>query len=220
MKKIILAIVAATLIANVSSAQVESEFDLDFEPMDLRDQVTVGFKAGVNFSNVYDTQGEEFEYESKVGFAGGVFLAIPLGTYLGIQPEVLYSKKGFNSTGSVLGSYYEFKRTSDWLDIPLFLSIKPSSTLTLLGGPQFSYLLDGKYDFNGGIISGGLVEELENDDVRDNILGLVGGLDLTLDNVVISGRVGWDLKENNEDGNSNTPRYKNTWLQFTFGFRF
>lgn len=216
MKKIILAIVAATLIVKIVSAQVESEI----EPLDLRNQVTFGLKAGINFSTIYDSKDEEFESEAKMGFAGGAFLAIPLGTYLGIQPEVLYSRKGFKSTGSTLGSEYEFTRRTNWLDVPLLVAIKPSSTLTILGGPQFSWLIDEEYDFDNELISGEVGREFENDDLRDNILGLTGGIDLTLGNVVISGRIGWDLKENNQGEASTTPRYKNTWLQFTFGFRF
>lgn len=212
MKKIILAIVVATFLANVSSAQEE--------PLDLRENVTFGLKAGVNLSNVYDSQGEEFESDGKIGLAAGAFVAIPLGTYLGLQPEVLYSQKGFKATGSVLGSDYEFKRNTNWLDVPVFLAVKPSSTITLLAGPQFSWLLDGKYDFENDIISGELGQDFEDEDVRDNTLGLVGGIDFTLDNLVIGGRVGWDLKENNEDGSSDTPRYKNAWIQATLGFRF
>jgi len=212
MKKIILAIAAATFMVNMSSAQEE--------PLDLRENLTFGIKAGINLSNVYDSQGEDFENDAKIGFAGGAFVAIPLGTYIGIQPEVLYSQKGFKATGSVLGSDYEFKRTTNYLDVPLFLAVKPSSTVTLLAGPQFSWLLDGKYDFENDIISGGIGQEFDNDDVRNNTLCLTGGIDFTLDNLVISGRAGWDLKENNKDGTSTTPRYKNVWLQATLGFRF
>ena len=212
MKKIILAIIVVALMVNLSSAQEE--------PLDLRGKVTFGLKAGVNLSNVYDSQGEEFDSEAKIGFAGGAFLAIPLGKYLGIQPEVLYSQKGFKATGSVLGSDYEFKRNTNYLDVPLLIAVKPSSTITLLAGPQFSWLLDGKYDFENKILSGELGQEFDNEDVRENTLCLTGGIDFTLDNIVISGRAGWDLKENNKDGTSDTPRYKNAWIQATFGFRF
>ena len=212
MKKIILSIIAATFMVNLSSAQEE--------PVDLRKNLTFGLKAGVNLSNVYDATGEEFDNEAKFGLAAGAFVAIPLGTYIGIQPEVLFSQKGFKATGSVLGSDYEFKRNTNYLDVPIFLALKPSPIVTLLAGPQFSFLLDGKYDFENEIISGELGDEFENDDVRNNTLCLTGGIDLTLDNLVISGRAGWDLKENNEKGESTTPRYKNVWLQATIGFRF
>ena len=176
------------------------------------DQVTFGVKAGVNLSNVYDTKGQEFDNEAKFGLATGAFLAIPFGEYVGIQPEVLYSQKGFKATGT-LG---EFTRTTNWLDVPVYLAIKPSPIITLLAGPQYSYLLEGKYDFNSPLGSGGF----DNDDPRKSMWSVAGGIDLNLDNVVIGGRAGWDLQENNKNGTTTTPRYKNVWLQATFGFRF
>jgi hypothetical protein len=33
-------------------------------------------------------------------------------------------------------------------------------------------------------------------------------------------RGSWDLKNNNGDGTSTTPRYKNVWYQATVGYRF
>lgn len=190
------------------------------EVLDLREDLTFGIKGGVNFSNIYDSNEEDFDAEGKVGFVAGAFLGIPLGQIVGIQPEVLYSQRGFQATGSNLLGDYEFKRTTNYLDVPLFLAIKPSPALTLLAGPQFSFLLDGKYDFESGILTGGLEEDFENEDVRKNTLCITGGVDFNFDNLVISGRAGWDLKENNEDGSSTTPRYKNVWLQATLGFRF
>lgn len=212
MKRIILAMIAITFMINMSVAQEET--------LDLRENVTFGIKGGVNFSNVYDSNEEDFDAEGKVGFVAGAFLGIPLGQVVGIQPEVLYSQRGFQATGSNLLGEYEFKRTTNYLDVPLFLAIKPSPVLTLLAGPQFSFLLDGKYDFESGILTGGLEEDFDNEDVRKNTMCITGGVDFNFDNLVISGRAGWDLKENNEDGSSTTPRYKNVWLQATLGFRF
>lgn len=212
MKKIILAIVAATFIVNVGSAQMNS--------MDLREELTFGVKAGVNLANVYDSEGEEFDNEAKLGLAAGAFVSIPLSTYLGIQPEVLFSQKGFKATGSVLGSDYEFKRTTNWLDIPLLLAVKPSPALTILAGPQYSFLLKEEYDFENDLISGEVGQEFDDEDLRENTLCLTGGVDLNLENLVIGGRVGFDLQDNNKDGSDTTPRYKNVWLQATVGFRF
>lgn len=212
MKKIILAIIIATFMVNVGSAQMNT--------MDLREELTFGIKAGLNLSNLYDSEGEEFDNEAKFGLATGAFVSIPISTYLGVQPEVLFSQKGFKATGSVLGSDYEFKRTTNWLDVPLLLAIKPNPTLTILAGPQYSFLLEGEYDFDNEIVSGGIEQEFDNEDIRENTLCLTGGADLNFDNLVISGRVGIDLQENNKDGSDTTPRYKNVWIQATFGFRF
>lgn len=212
MKKIILAMIAITFMINMSVAQEDV--------LDLRENFTFGVKGGLNISNIYDSNEEDFDAESKLGLAAGIFLGIPLGQVLGIQPEVLYSQRGFKATGDNLLGDYELTRTTNYLDVPIFLAIKPSPMLTLLAGPQFSFLLDGKYDFENNILSGGLEEDFENEDARKNTTCITGGIDINLENLVLGGRVGWDLKENNEDGSSDTPRYKNVWFQATLGFRF
>ena len=112
---------------------------------DDRDQLKFGIKAGVNFSNVYDEEGDDFVADGKTGLAAGAFVSIPLGKFFGIQPEVMYSQKGFKSSGDVLGIDYDYKVTSSYLDIPVLLQVKPSQYFTIVAGPQFSYLLDTKY---------------------------------------------------------------------------
>ena len=56
----------------------------------------------------------------------------------------IFSQKGFKSTGTFLGTDYETTRTTDYIDIPLFLAVKPVEYVTLLFGPQYSYLLKQK----------------------------------------------------------------------------
>jgi hypothetical protein len=43
---------------------------------------------------------------------------------------------------------------------------------------------------------------------------------VNLDHTVIGARAGWDLSNNNGNGTSSTPRYKNAWVQATVGYRF
>lgn len=210
MKKIILIISAVTTMANFSNAQ----------ETDLRERLLFGLKAGVNYSNVYDTQGEEFQADPKMGIAAGAFIAIPIGKYLGIQPEVLYSQKGFKATGRILGGNYEFTRTTSFIDVPFLVSFKPSEFLTLLAGPQYSYLIKQSDVFANSSTSILQEQEFENDNIRKNILCLTGGADLTLKHIVLGARVGWDIQNNNGDGTSSTPRYKNVWYQATIGYRF
>lgn len=212
MKNIFLLLLVITGVSTIGSAQESSD--------NGREKVKVGIKAGVNYSNVYDTKGDEFKANAKVGLAAGIFLSIPIGKYFGIQPEVLFSQKGFQATGRLLGSTYDFTRTTDYIDVPLFLAIKPAGFLTILAGPQFSYLLKQKDVFANGTATVQQEREFENDDIRKNTLCFIGGIDINISHVVIGARVGWDSMNNNGDGTSTTPRYKNTWLQGTVGIRF
>ncbi len=185
-----------------------------------QDKIQVGAKAGLSYSNVYDTDGEKFDADAKLGFTGGVFVAIPIGQLLGIQPEILITQKGFKRDGSILGSSYSFKRTTTYLEIPLLLQVKPVEIITLLAGPQFSYLLKSHDKFSNSAISYDQEEEFDQDNIRKNILGIVGGLDVNLMPLVLSARVGWDIQNNKGDGTSTDPRYKNISSQLTIGFKF
>ncbi len=186
---------------------------------DRRDKFTFGVKAGANYSNVWDEQGQDFNADARVGFAGGIFIGIPIGTFLGVQPEMLVSQKGFQANGTLLGQPYSFTRTTTYLDIPLQLQIKPIEYLTIVAGPQYSYLFNQKDVYTFGSNSVAQEQEFNNDNIRKNILGFVAGGDINISHVVISGRIGWDFQTNNGDGTSTTPRYKNKWVQFTIGFK-
>lgn len=211
MKKIIYLLAITTLFTNTFKAQEDET--------DQRSKLLFGVKAGINYSNVYDSQGEAFVANPKLGFAGGVFIAIPIGKFLGIQPEVLYSQKGFKANGTLLGSTYSLKRTSNFLDIPLFVSLKPSEFITILAGPQFSYLISQTDAFANGTTTIEQEQEFQKQDFRKNIMCAVVGVDLTMKHLVIGVRAGWDLQKNNIDAASTTPRYKNAWYQATIGYR-
>ncbi len=184
------------------------------------EHLLIGVKAGANFSNVYDTHGENFKADTKIGFVAGGFISIPMVRFLAIQPEVLFSQKGFHATGNILGSSYEFTRTTDYLDIPIFLAFKPTTSVTLLAGPQYSYLMKQTDVFKNATTTIEQEKEFGNDNVRKNTLCLVTGIDVNLYHVVLGARGGWDVRNNNGDGTSSTPRYKNMWLQATVGYRF
>jgi hypothetical protein len=218
MQKIILLLFVFCLsIAEAKSQENNSNTENN---VDQRDKLQIGFKAGANFSNVYDAKGDQFKADPKFGFVGGVFLSIPIGKYLGIQPEVLFSQKGFKATGSILGSSYKFTRTTNYIDIPLLIALKPIESVTILGGPQYSYLIKQKDEFSNAILSTTQEQEFNNDNIRKNTLCILGGIDINCNPLVISARAGWDFMNNNGDGTSSTPRYKNVWYQLTLGLKF
>lgn len=209
MKNILFTITLA-LMASYGLAQGNEE---------IRDKHKFGIKAGANVANVYDTEGEAFEAKGKAGLVLGAFLSLPIGKYVGIQPEVLFSQKGFRATGSVLGSNYDLTRTLNYLDIPLLLSIKPIPAISILAGPQVSFLLKRTDAFKNDNITVEQEEAFKNENFRKNMLGFTGGIDFNIKHFVIGTRVGWDLMRNNGDGTTTTPRYKNAWVQGTLGFR-
>lgn len=183
-------------------------------------KISVGVKAGVNYSNVYDSQSDDFNADAKMGLAAGVFVAIPIGQFFGFQPELLFSQKGCKLTGSVLGFDYSLTRTSNYIDVPLLFALKPSTFVTVLLGPQYSYLVKQTDLFENPLLNTEVEEKFDNENIRRNTLGFICGLDVNIDDFVVGARVAWDLFNNNGDGTSTTPRYKNVIGQITLGYRF
>ena len=210
MKKIVFLFAVQLCVAQFTFAQKNEEFT---------EKLNFGLKAGVNLSNVYDEKGEEFRADSKLGFAAGAFVDIPVGKFIGFQPEVLLSQKGFQATGRILGSSYSFTRTTTFLDIPLLFAIKPVDFITILAGPQYSYLIKQKDVFTNAINTIEQETEFSNDNIRKNTLCFTGGVDVNISHLVLGARIGWDLLNNNGNGTSETPRYKNMWYQASIGFR-
>ena len=203
------------MISGVSSLAQTSTGLPDY---DSRNELRFGLKVGVNFSNVYDEQGEDFVAQGKAGLAAGAFLSVPLTKFIGFQPEIMYSQKGYKQDFTVLNTTNEFKVTTTYLDIPLQLQIKPIEQVTLLVGPQYSYLLDTKYELNGNSTTN--EEDVNSGNLKKNIFGFVVGADFNYENLVLSTRAGWDISKSNEDGDTTNPRYKNQVIQVTLGYRF
>lgn len=213
MKKVIIMIAFVTVAVTTSNAQTTTTTD-------NREALSFGLKLGANYSNVYDSESQDFVADSKFGFAGGGFVSIPFGRFIGIQPEIMFSQKGFKSTGTYLGNTYSMTRTTDYIDVPLLFAVKPIKEVTVLFGPQFSYLMKQKDDFTDGTITSTQQQDFNNDNIRKNTFCLTGGLDFNMNNFVLGLRTGWEVKNNDGDGNSTTPRYKNMWHQLTVGYRF
>ncbi len=224
-KRIALLMLLSAASAGTAFAQTETETvvvtqEEQRSPNDFRKYLQFGLKGGLNYSNVYNTKGEQFDANPAVGFVGGAFVMIPIGKLMGIQPEFLISQKGFSATGQILGSPYDFERTTTYLDVPIFFMLKPDGMVSFLAGPQYSYLLKKRDVFTNALTTVEQEQEFENDNVRKNILALVGGVDINMQHLVVGARAGIDLLRNNGDGTSTTPEYKNAWVQVTLGYRF
>lgn len=203
---------AATLIALTFSTTLKAQDD-------SRENFHFGIKGGLNFASLIQDDYPDYDVDHKMGYVAGAYMAIPLGKFIGLQPEVLVSQKGFESTGRVLLNNYTFRRTTTWLDIPLLVQIKPTEHIALVGGIQYSYLLKKKDEVSGSDVIVTDDVRYENQDITKNILGAVVGLDINLNHFMIFGRYNIDLRKNNGDGTSTVPEYKNQVFQVGVGLR-
>jgi len=213
LNKFFIAPVFAMALCSAQSIIAQNQNNSSAYDMDAREELKVGIKAGANYSNVYSENSDDFVADGKVGFAGGLFVSIPLGKFIGVQPELLYSQKGFK--GEIAGA--DFKATHNYLDLPLHLQLKPTQNISILAGPQFSYLLSSKYEL--GTFSAVSEQDLEDENNRAT-LGVSAGIDFTVDSFLISARGSWDLSKVNEDNSTSDLNYKNQVLQVTVGYRF
>lgn len=196
-----------------ASAQENNESHND-DPM-----VRIGFKGGLSIATIIKTNDNNFSSAPLYGFNGGVVLQLPLGHIIAIQPEVLFSQKGYRATGTALvGGDYDYRRYLNFLDIPILLRINASKDFGIVIGPQYSYLLSTHTTFKSGDATYEQTVNNENDNITKNIFGGVIGADINLNrNLFIYGRYTIDFKNNNGDGTSSTPSYKNQVFQFGVG---
>ena len=109
--------------------------------------VRFGLRAGGNYSNLAGNVQHENTYDNKLGFLGGVIVNVPVVEDLfSVQPEVLYSQKGFENKPTefttILGAKQkrEGSVSYNYLDVPVLLKINAGGFIAE-AGPQYSYLL-------------------------------------------------------------------------------
>jgi len=186
------------------------------------DQVPrLGIKGGLSMASIIKTNGSGFSSTPLYGFNGGLVFQLPLGDVISLQPELLFSQKGYHATGSTFIGGYDYKRFLNFLDIPLLLRISPIKTFGIVLGPQYSYLLSTKTSFNTGNAAYVQTVNNENNSITKNIFGGVIGVDVNVNSFLfVYGRYTLDFKNNNGDGTSSTPAYKNQVFQVGAGFLF
>lgn len=185
-----------------------------------RETIRFGVKVGANYSDVYATKGDNFNPDGKLGFATGLFAQLPLSDRIGLQPEVLYSEKGFKATGEVVGNTYVFTRTNSYIDIPVFLTLELYPFISVLAGPQYSYLINTHNKFTNATSSIDTEKAIDNEDGRKHNFGVVGGFDINIGQFVVGPRIGIDALRNTSEDTPFIPSHKNLWIQATLGYRF
>lgn len=106
-------------------------------------QIQFGVKAGANFSTL--TGSDVSGASTKVGFQGGVLVAVPVAAGFCVQPEVNYSMQG--AKGSSSGE--SFTLSQNYLNVPVLFKYKHESGLFAETGPQIGFLMSAKVSAGG-----------------------------------------------------------------------
>lgn len=146
MKKFILSLGLLVGIASAAHAQTGVRF---------------GLKAGANYTSV--TADNTDAIESKIGLQAGALANFGLSDLISIQPEVLYSQKGYQ-----LEADSDIKLKLNYIDIPVLVKVNADG-LFFEAGPQL------------GILAGAKITDGDDDeDVKDGYntvdFGYVAGL--------------------------------------------
>ncbi len=126
--------------------------------------VRFGVKAGMNVASM--TKEDGIDNKAKIGFNAGAFANIPIASSFSVQPEILYSGLGTKSTYNYSvtnsGVTYTEKGTSstalNYITVPVMLQYNLIPNLYVEAGPEFGFLLGGKYksDYTATTTTGGI----------------------------------------------------------------
>lgn len=99
-----------------------------------------GLKAGIND---FKLTGRSFDNKTHVGFNGGVYGEYKLSSQWAIQPELEYNLVQ-SKTSEDFNQIYNgvsFQNISlSYISVPVFLIFKPVPELSIMAGPQYSFL--------------------------------------------------------------------------------
>lgn len=108
-------------------------------------QIKVGLKTGFDFGNVKFPAPSDTK--TSVAIYGGLKTEIILGKKFIVQPELLYSQKGF--AFSPLGTSKGGNVSINYISLPLLVGYRPIDKLTVSAGPEFNYLINAKSHIEG-----------------------------------------------------------------------
>lgn len=188
MKKILL--VAVMFLA--TSAAVNAQF------------VQIGVKAGANFAN--QTGGSDFngisvDKEGITSYHAGLVAELKLLEKFSIQPELLYSTVGASYKFSEVSE--DIKNELGYIAIPVMAKIYMTKSLSLELGPQASFLVSNKKEFDAA-------------DPKTFDFSLNAGLGLkVVGGLFVQARYGIGLTEVSKEAD-----FKNSVFQLSAGYMF
>ncbi|KIX22094.1 hypothetical protein SY27_05360 [Flavobacterium sp. 316] len=156
----------------------------------------IGIKAGINYANLTDTS---IKTDAITSYHAGLLAEIRISESFAFQPELLYSTQGASYKNAV----DEFKNELGYISVPLLAKIGLSKSLALEVGPQASFLLSKK-------------DEFDLNDYNSFDFGVNGGLRLRItDNLFAQARYTLGLTEISKNAEA-----KNSVFQLSAGILF
>ncbi|VXC36217.1 conserved exported hypothetical protein [Flavobacterium sp. 9AF] len=167
-----------------------------------------GIKGGLNYSTV--TKGDFNEgADPRTSFYIGFYGEVPLiKKVLSLQPEIIYSRQGFeNNYSTLLGTTYTQEYQIDYINLPVLAKLHIGKVFSVEAGPQFGFKINEKIKTDNNSVI--------NNDVNSFDTALAGGVSFNIDNFLISARYTYSINEVIKNTDS-----KNSVFQLGVGFNF
>lgn len=162
--------------------------------------VDFGLKTGLNISNF---TGGDVDRNNLFGFHVGGFAEFKLNEKFSLQPELLYSTQG-----SEVENLAKIK--VDYLKIPLMIKYYLSENFSIEAGPQASFLVNDKIEFDDSSIPDADIDASSFD------FGLNAGLGYNFNtNIFAQVRYNYGITTVGEN-----PDVKNSVFQMSLGYKF
>jgi len=170
MKKILLILITLLFsLSGIAQKRVTSTDPINhnLEGSTAPNNTGFGLKGGINLAEVNGNPGTYFSFPEKiVSFHAGAYAQFSITDKFSVQPEVLFSRKGFKvSNTGVAGGTNNI--SLDYFDVPVLFSFRLLDNFSLLVGPQASLLITVKENDR----------ELDKADYKSFDYGAVGGLE-------------------------------------------
>jgi len=138
-------------------------------------RISGGIVAGANYSylNTSDEiSGITYDWKWKFGPVGGLYLNIPFGTTVSLEPNVLYSQMGarYYTTDNTTGERLKWTQNLGYLSVPVPLKINAGNSVAFLIGPQVDFLV-------GARVKDASDNKIKNEDEFDQVdIAATGGI--------------------------------------------
>ncbi|RIJ37394.1 porin family protein [Pontibacter oryzae] len=166
----------------------------------------IGIKGGVNFASVHGSDKDKYgSVNSHTSFHAGVYAQFAISELFSIQPELLYSRKGFERQDSV----YRL----DYLEVPVLAVFNITDNLSVHLGPQVGVMMSAKVED----------EEIDLEPYHTFDYGAAAGIEGRISRFRLGTRYVHsfgDLRKENDSGNSINEDVKNGVIQVYLGVGF
>jgi outer membrane protein OmpA-like peptidoglycan-associated protein len=138
-------------------------------------RVSGGIVAGANYSYINTSDeitGINYDWKWKFGPAGGIYLNVPFGNTVSLQPSLLYSQMGARYYTTDNTGTFKWTQNLGYLSVPVPLKINAGNSVAFLVGPQVDFLM-------GASVKDASDNKVKNEDDFDQVdIAGTGGIQI------------------------------------------